>query len=187
MIDYFALLGLERRPFVADESLKNAYLHKTESSRADTSDLGALSSFNIAFRTLSNPAARTQHLLTLEFGDARGGQLGSELGELFGTVAEALQAVDGEIGSLSAQSSALLRAMAFQRIDAVRRKLDDAESELSSREQSLLADIRSIDEAWSENRARCKVPLAQVALSLTFVQKWVSEVRERKIRLEELA
>jgi hypothetical protein len=187
MIDYFALLGIERRPFIADESLKSAYLQKTESFRADTSDVHTLSSSNMAFRTLSNPATRTQHLLTLEFGDTRGGQLGSDLGELFGKVAEALHAVDGEIGSLSAQSSALLRAMAFQRIEAVRRKLDDAQAELSSREQSLLADIRSIDEVWSENRAQCRTPLAQVALSLTFVQKWVSEIRERKIRLEELA
>ena len=187
MIDYFALLGIERRPFIVDEYLKNAYLLKTESSRADRSDVDALSSLNIAFRTLSNPATRVQHLLTVEFGDARGGQLGSDLGELFGTVVEALQAVDGEIGSLSAQSSALLRAMAFQRIDAVRGKLDDAEAELSSREQSLLADLQSIDEAWSENRTQCKAPLTQVALSLTFVQKWLSEVRERKIRLEELA
>jgi hypothetical protein len=187
MIDYFALLGIERRPFIADEFLKKAYLLKTESSRADGSDVDTLSSLNMAFRILSNPATRVQHLLTVEFGDGRGGQLGSDVGELFGTVVEALQTVDGEIGSLSAQSSALLRAMAFQRIDAVRGKLDDAEAELSSREQSLLADIRSIDEGWSENRAQCKAPLAQVALSLTFVQKWLSEVRERKIRLEELA
>ncbi len=187
MIDYFALLGIERRPFVADESLKNAYFQKTESSRSDTGNVEALSSFNMAFQTLSSQATRTQHLLTLEFGDARGGQLGSDLGELFGTVAEALQAVDNEFGSLSPQSSALLRAMAFHRIDAVRGKLDEADAELSSREQSLVADLRRIDEAWIENRAQCRAPLAQVALSLTFVQKWLSEVRERKIRLEELA
>jgi hypothetical protein len=37
------------------------------------------------------------------------------------------------------------------------------------------------------NRADCREPLAQVGLSLTFVQKWLSEVHERNIRLEELA
>jgi curved DNA-binding protein CbpA len=187
MIDYFALLGIERRPFISDESLKKAYLQKTESSRSDAGNVEALSSFNTAFRTLSNPATRTQHLLTLEFGDARGGQLGSDLGGLFGTVAEALQAVDNEFGSLSAQSSALLRAMAFQRIDAACGKLDDADAELSNLEQSLLADLQRIDKAWIENRAQCRASLAQVALNLTFVQKWSSEVHERKIRLEELA
>jgi hypothetical protein len=187
MIDYFALLGIERRPFIADETLKHAYLQKTESSRSDTGNEEALSSLNMAFRTLCSPATRTQHLLTLEFGDASGGRLGSDLGGLFGTVAEALQAVDNELGSLSAQSSALLRAMAFQRIDAIRGKLDDADAELSTLEQSLLADLRRIDKAWMENRAQCQEPLAQVALNLTFVQKWLSEVHERIIRLEELA
>jgi hypothetical protein len=187
MIDYFALLGIERRPFIAEESLKQAYLEKTESSHSKAGNPEALSSFNMAFRTLSSPATRTYHLLTLEFGDARGGHLGSDLGTLFGTVAEALQSIDNELGSLSSQSSALLRAMAFQQIDAVRGKLDDADAELSALEQSLLAELRRIDKTWVENRAQCRPSLAQVALNLTFVQKWLSEVRERKIRLEELA
>jgi hypothetical protein len=187
MIDYFALLDLERRPFITEESLRNAYIHKSESSRAESADLEALSSVNMAFRTLSNPATRTQHLLSLEFGDARCGRLGSELGELFGTVAEALEAVDGELGSLSAQSSAVLRAMAFQRVAAVRAKLELAEAELSKLEQSLIAELKRIDEVWVSNRADCREPLAQVGLSLTFVQKWLSEVHERNIRLEELA
>ena len=187
MIDYFALLGIGRRPCIGEESLKDAYIQKTESSRSDTANVEALSSLNMAFRTLSNPASRTQHLLALEFGDATGAQLGPDLGELFGIVAGALQAVDREFGSLSGQSSVLLRAMALQRVDAVRGKLDDADAELSSLEQSLLADLRRIDQTWIENHAQCRAPLAQVALSLTFVQKWLSEVRERKIRLEELA
>jgi hypothetical protein len=187
MIDCFALLDLERRPFIVDESVRNAYIRKSESARAEPTDVEALSSVNMAFRTLSNPATRTQHLLSLEFGDAGCGRLGSELGQLFGTVAEALQAVDGEFGSLSAQSSAVLRAMALQRVDAVRGKLEKAEAELSKLEQSLLAELQRIDEIWVANRARCRAPLAQVALSLTFVQKWLSEVHERKIRLEELA
>jgi hypothetical protein len=40
---------------------------------------------------------------------------------------------------------------------------------------------------WMESPAQCRESLAQIALSLTFVQKWLNEVRERKIRLEELA
>jgi hypothetical protein len=187
MIDYFALLDLERRPFIAEESLRNAYIHKSESSRAEPDGLEGLSSVNMAFRTLSNPATRTQHLLSLEFGDARCGRLGSELGELFGSVAEAVQAVDGELGSLSAQSSAVLRAMAFQRVAAVRAKLEMAEAQLSKLEQSLITELKRIDEIWVTNRLSCRATLAQVALSLTFVQKWLSEVHERNIRLEELA
>jgi hypothetical protein len=187
MIDYFALLGIERRPAITEESLKRAYFGKTESLRLDHAEADIFSSLNMAFRVISNPATRIQHLLKLEFGDARGGQIGSELGELFGNVAETLQKVDLEFGSLSAESSALLRALAFHRMDGARERLIRTENALSLQERGLLSDLDQLDRIWSEDSARCRESLVQMALSLTFVQKWLSEVRERKIRLEELA
>jgi hypothetical protein len=187
MTDYFALLDLDRRPFIADESLKNAYLRKSELIRAQTKEMDVLSSINMAFRTLSNPAARTQHLLNLEFGDARGGRLAPDIGAIFGAVADAVQMADRELGSLSVHSSALVRAMAYQKVDGVRDKLAEVEHELSNRESGLLLELQQLDVVWHENPVRCRDRLAQVALQLTFVQKWLSEVHERQIRLEELA
>jgi hypothetical protein len=187
MIDYFALLDLERRPFIADDSLKNAYLRKSEMIREQTNDLDALSSVNMAFRTLSNPAARTQHLLNIEFGDARGGRLAPDIGAIFGPVAEAVQMADRELGSLSLQSSALVRAMAYRKVDGVRDKLAEVENELSKRESGLLSELQQLDAVWHEDPAQCRDRLAQIGLRLTFVQKWLSEVHERQIRFEELA
>ena len=187
MIDYFALLELERRPFIADEPLKNAYLRKSEMIRAQTNGQDVLSSVNIAFRTLSNPAARTQHLLNLEFGNARGGGLAPDIGVIFGPVAEAVQMADQELGSLSVQSSVLLRALAYQKVDGVRQRLAEVQTELSKRHSGLLAELQQLDELWRIDPAQCRDRLAQTALQLTFVQKWLSEVHERQIRLEELA
>ena len=187
MIDFFVLLDIERRPGITEESLKNAYFRKTESLHVDQSESDALSSLNMAFQIIANPVTRIQHLLKLEFGDARGGQIGPDLGELFGSVAEALQKVDQEFGSLSAESSALLRALAFQSMDGVRGRLSQIGNELSKRERSLLSELDRLDRIWPENPAQCRESLAQIALSLTFIQKWSNEVRERKIRLEELA
>ncbi len=187
MTDYFALLEIERRPAIPEEFLKNAYFRKTELLRLSQADEEALSSLNMAFRIISDPAARVQHLLKLEFGDARGGHMGVGFGDLFGEVAETLQNVDQEFGSVSAESSALLRALAFQRMDGARDKLYKIENELSQRERLLLSELEQLDPTWAENPAQCRESLAQIALSLTFVQKWLGEVRERKIRLEELA
>ncbi len=78
---------------------------------------------NAAFQTISNPATRIQHLLKLEFGDAGGGKIPPDLGELFGTIVEVLQIADQELGSLSAQSSPLLRALAYQRLDRTSRRI----------------------------------------------------------------
>jgi DnaJ-domain-containing protein 1 len=187
MIDYFALLDIERRPAIRDEFLKNAYFRKTESFSLSQVESDGFSSLNLAFRTLANPAARIQHLLKLEFGDARGGQIQSDLGELFGNIAEALQSADREFGSLSTESSALIRALAFHRMDGMRESLNQSEKELSQRECGLLSELGQLDRMWLENPTQCRESLAQIALSLTFVQKWLNEVRERKIRLEELA
>ena len=187
MIDYFALLEIERRPAISDESLKSVYFRKTESFRLNQVESDALSSLNLAFRTLANPATRIQHLLKLEFGDARGGKIEPDLGALFGNIVEALQSADQEFGSLSTESSALIRALAFHRMDGMRESLNQSETELSKRESGLLSELGRLDRIWLENPTQCRESLAQIALSLTFVQKWLNEVRERKIRLEELA
>jgi hypothetical protein len=187
MIDYFALLDLEPRPAITEESLKQSYFRKTESLRLEEAATDALASLNMAFRTIANPATRIQHLLRLEFGDARGGQIGSDLGELFGSVVEALQQADDEFGSLSTENSALLRALAFQRMVEVRERLIQIEAELTHSESALLSELGQLDILWTESPAQCRESLAQIALRLTFVQKWLREVRERKIRLEELA
>jgi hypothetical protein len=187
MIDYFALLETERRPAIDEESLKRTYFRQTESLRLKRAEADSLSSLNMAFRILANPATRIQHLLKLEFGDSHGGQIGPDLGQLFGAVVEALQKADQEFGSLTTETSALLRALAFQRMSRVREQLTQIDDDLSERERALVSELDQLDSLWTERPAQCREPLAQVALRLTFVQKWLSEVRERKIRLEELA
>ena len=103
MIDYFALLGIERRPAITEETVKGAYFRKSESLHSDPARSGELMAVNAAFQTIANPATRIQHLLVLEFGDAGGGQIGSDLGELFGMIVEVLQIADQDLGSLSAR------------------------------------------------------------------------------------
>ena len=187
MIDYFALLDVERRPAITEETVKGAYFRKSESLHMDPSRSDEVFAVNAAFQTIANPATRIQHLLRLEFGDAGGGQIPPDLGELFGTIVEVLQIADLELGSLTTQSSPLLRALAFQKLDGLREGLQQAEKELSQRESCFLAEVARLDQSWFENTVHARRPLAQIALGLTFVQKWLSQVRERKIRLEELA
>ena len=69
--------------------------------------------------------------------------------------------------------------------DGIREGLERAEKALSQRESSLLDEVARIDATWFESTVDARHPLAQIALGLTFVQKWQSQVRERKIRLEE--
>ena len=185
MNDYFALLDIERRPAITEETVKGAYFRKSELLHSDPARSGEMFAVNAAFQTIVNPATRIQHLLKLEFGDAGGGKIPADLGELFGIIVGALQVADQELGSLSAGGSSLLRALAYQRLDGIREGLERAEKALSQRESSLLDEVARLDATWFESTVDARHPLAQIALGLTFVQKWQSQVRERKIRLEE--
>jgi curved DNA-binding protein CbpA len=187
MTDYFAVLGLERRPLVSESTLRGAYYDKSKSFHPDRADgSGDFSIVNAAFQIVSNPATRIQHLLKLEFGEMGVRQLDAELEVLFGTMVKVLRRADEELDSISAQASALLRALAFQRLDPLRDALGDAEKQLVERESELHSRIATADQIWLQDRRRSQRFLAQIAVNLTFVQKWLEQVRERKMRLEEI-
>ena len=186
MTDHFAVLGVERRPAVAELALQGAYYEKTRLLHPDRAQGSDFATVNAAFQVISNPATRIRHLLKLEFGNQEVRQIGNELGGLFGTMAGVLQRADQELASVSGQTSPVIRALAFQRLDSLRDALADAEKQLVERESDLQSQIAAVDQIWFRDRDRCQKSLAQIAADLTFVQKWLAQVRERKTRLEEL-
>jgi hypothetical protein len=58
--------------------------------------------------------------------------------------------------------------------------------QIATRESELHSRIAPLDQIWFDDRSQCRKPLTQIAVDLTFVQKWLAQIRERKIRLEEL-
>jgi curved DNA-binding protein CbpA len=186
MIDYFAVLGIQRRPVPSEAAVQEAYYEKSKAFHPNRAGGGDFSSVNAAFQVVSNPAARLQHLLKIEFGESGDRQIGAELGDLFSTVVNVLARADQELDSLSEQTSPLLRAFAFQRLNSLRDGLGRLEKQIAARESELHSRIAAVDQIWFQDRSHCQKPLAQIAVDLTFVQKWLAQVRERKIRLEEL-
>lgn len=179
MIDYFAVLGLERRPAIDENALKEIYFRKSAARDADASSL------NEAFHTLLRPVSRIQHLLKLEFGEVRAKQIGSDLEECFAKVAKVLHQADEAIGSFTGQQSPLLRAMAYQRVQPIVSELLQVETELARRENELVAEIEQLDRRWPERKQDTRDALAQAAFRLAFVQKWSDQVRDRVRKLEE--
>src|SRR5262249_7152484 len=84
------------------------------------------------------------------------------------------------------QNFPLLRALAFERLGSLREPLGGAEKQIAAKEAELHSPIVAPDPIWFVDGSRWQKPLAQIAVDLTFVQKWLAQVRERKIRLEEL-
>jgi curved DNA-binding protein CbpA len=186
MIDYFAVFGIERRPVIGDEYLREAYFRQSHEFHPDRAGESDFSRINAAFRALLNPATRLQHLLKLEFGEAAQGTIDLELGTLFGQIALLLRQADEETKSMAAKDSPLLRALAFQRLGPIWDNLASVERELLSVLENLLQEVDALDQQWIVDRTQCRDRLAQAALSLGFVQKWSAEIRERRLKLEEL-
>jgi curved DNA-binding protein CbpA len=186
MTDYFAVLGLERRPTLPAPSIEGAYYEKTKALHPDRIEGGDLASVNAAFQIVLNPATRIRHLLNLEFGEPGERQIGNELGQLFGVIVEALRGADDELKAISRETSPLLRAVAYGRLESIRNSLERAQERLVERESELHDRISEIDRVWFQQKNQCRKSLAQISVDLTFVQKWLAEVRERKVRLEEL-
>jgi hypothetical protein len=179
MIDYFAVLGLERRPAIDENALKEIYFRKSAARDADASSL------NEAFHTLLRPVSRIQHLLKLEFGEVRAKQIGSDLEECFSKVASALHKADEALDSLGQQRSPLLKAMAYQRVQPVVTELSQLQTELAEREAGFLNEIEQLDRRWQERKEDCRDALAQAVFRLAFLQKWSDQVRDKVRKLEE--
>jgi hypothetical protein len=178
MIDYFAVFGLERRPVVDENALKESYFRKSAARDSDSSLL------NEAFYTILRPVSRIQHLLKLEFGEVRAKQIGSDLEECFTKVAKVLHQADEAIRSFAAQQSPLLRAMAYQRVQPIVSELSQVEADLARRENELLAEIEQLDRRWPERKQDSRDALAQAAFRLAFVQKWSDQLKDRVRKLE---
>jgi hypothetical protein len=179
MIDFFALFGLERRPVVDENALKESYFRKSAARDSDPSLL------NEAFYTILRPVSRIQHLLKLEFGEVRAKQIGSDLEDCFIKVARVLHQADEATGSFAGQQSPLLRAMAYQRVQPIVSELSQVEADLVRRENGLLAEIEQLDRRWPERKQDCRDALAQAAFRLAFVQKWSDQVKDRVRKLRE--
>jgi curved DNA-binding protein CbpA len=186
MTDYFAVLGFARRPAIDENALKTAYFRKSEKLHPDRDGENDFSVVNAAFQILSNPAQRLQHLVRLEFGESGAGKIGADLGKLFGRVAFLAHKADEETGTSAAHDSPLLRALDLQRFGPLLDELTALAGELSENRLNLFDQIETLDQRWTADPMACRDSLVQVAIDLTFIQKWSAQVRERMLKLEEL-
>jgi hypothetical protein len=101
-------------------------------------------------------------------------------------VAEALQRFDEVYYQLAQESLHLLRAAKHQMLQENLATSEELSASLEGLRDSLEHRLRQIDEGWPDNRAEALPRLGQITLDLRFVQKWINELKERKLRFDEL-
>jgi hypothetical protein len=184
MTDYFLLFDLPRRPLIDLGKLNEAFVRRNTGNQA--AKLGEAVVLNEAFRVLSDPVGRLDHLLALESVNLRDRVISTDVEQWFGKVAEVLHRFDTVYYQFTQESLRLLRAAKLQSLQENLVAVEELSVELGRLRESLEQQLREIDGGWMNNRAEGLPRLAQLALNLRFVQKWITALKERRLRFDEL-
>jgi DnaJ-domain-containing protein 1 len=183
MIDFFAVFGLEPRPVVDIKVLGDLFANKSKTSHPDRAADGDFATLNTAFNTLRDPASRILHLLAIS-GEAPQPKTASEgVSAWFGKVATDLQRFDRVFQPLYQETSSLLRAIKIREAQSILADLEEISEGLTSEKERLLQTMVQIDARWSNDRVEDRDSLAQIACDLRFLEKWLAQISERRLRL----
>ncbi|MEX1117661.1 MAG: J domain-containing protein [Terrimicrobiaceae bacterium] len=175
MTDAFALLGLPRRPFLEEESIRSAYLERAKHLHPDSAE-GHAESFSEAknaFEILKDPATRLRHLIELETGQRPKQEAPSVAGALFSEVCATTELSRAVLAKAAVSKSPLVRALL---LGDLRRAVAQTESVLQSvshHQHHQTGELARLDAAWPEFQGA-----EAVAANLAFLAKCHHQLEE---------
>ena len=186
MTNFFAVFGLQPRPVIDVAQLSDSYANLSKSLHPDRAAGGDFATLNQAFQTLTDPATRVWHLLALTGGEPKPTMARAEVNTWFGQVASGLQRFDRMSLPLSQETSSLLRAVKIRDLQPIADDLERLSEGLTIEKGKLLQAMAQIDARWPSDSAADRSLLAQIACDLRFLEKWLAQIAERRLRFQEL-
>jgi curved DNA-binding protein CbpA len=202
MTDYFSLLGEARRPWLDPDSLKKKFLtlsanvHPDRVHNADqVQKIEAQQHYtelNQAYNQLRNPKDRLQHLLELETGakPQQVQQVPADLMAFFFEVGQLFKETDAFLLQKAKTSSPLLQVRLFETGQSWVEKLNALQQQLSSRQESLLAQLKQEDDRWIGNtgpeqpdRPAMLGRLEELYRLFSYFARWQSQIQEKILQL----
>jgi curved DNA-binding protein CbpA len=170
MTDYFALLGEARRPFLDPEKLKEKYfaLSRAEAPGAE---------MNEAYRVLSEPKLRLQHLLQLEGADlAAGRPVPPAVAELFWNTGALLREIERLLLRQAETTSTLARALLLPERAKLEARLLGLEKQLRGKYDEALAELAGLPNELAG--------LIERYDTISYLTRLLEQVGEKRLRLE---
>ncbi len=204
MTDCFALLELPRRPAIDLEALKATFLARSAECHPDRAHNASdaerelltarFAALNAAHQTLREPRDRLAHLLELELGKKPAGieSVPPDLMDWFMAVGKLCRAVDVFLADQVKVTSPLLKVQRFQEAMAWTDSLNHLIGLLAPTLDRTVADLEKWNEAWASApkvgnvERRSALPLTELEGSfrtISFLSRWLSQLRERGVRL----
>jgi DnaJ-domain-containing protein 1 len=203
-MDYFALLGQARRPWIDPDSLKAAFLEISgrahpdrvatstdEEREAATRNYAEL---NAGYNCLRDPKQRLLHLLELESGapPANVRDIPPGTMDLFMEVGQACRQADGILAAKERQVAPLLRAKWFEQGMACAEALGALQQRIHLRRDELLAELKSMNAVWvaapppASPDGAGALPLRrleEIGRELSYITRWSGQIHERIAQL----
>jgi DnaJ-domain-containing protein 1 len=187
MIDFFAVFGLEPRPVLDVDVLGDLFANKSKTSHPDRAADGDFATLNEAFNTLRDPASRILHLLALSGEEPKPKAASAGVSVWFGRMATGLQQFDRMFQPLTQETSSLLRAIKIRGAQSTLADLEEISEGITCEKEGLLQAMGEIDARWPSDRPADRDSLAQIACDLRFLEKWLAQINERRLRLASIA
>ncbi|MBV8227896.1 MAG: hypothetical protein JO232_22205 [Verrucomicrobia bacterium] len=185
MINFFAVFGLQARPVIDVGVLSDLFANKSKTLHPDRAAGGEFATLIEAFRVLADPASRVWHLLALSGGEPRSSAPSAKINAWFSPVANNLQHFDRMLQAISRETSSLLRAIKIREGQPAEAELERLSEGLNREREALLQVMAQIDARWPDNSPADRSSLAQIACDLRFVEKWLAQIAERRLRFQE--
>ncbi|HEV7926133.1 MAG TPA: DnaJ domain-containing protein [Verrucomicrobiae bacterium] len=203
-MDYFALLGQPRQPWLDADSLKAAFLqqsarlHPDRVLASDTTEQAAaterFAELNAAYNCLREPKDRLLHLLEFETGapPANVQSVPADTMDLLMETGEACRQTDQFLAAKSRAASPLAKAQIFEQALEWTTRLQALQERIQLRHDQLLAESRAMNDAWnaappapSPLRAGA-LPLRrleELGRTLSYIARCAGQIQERLAQL----
>jgi curved DNA-binding protein CbpA len=187
MTDFFALFAQPRQPWLEPNALKEKHHELTRRAHPDVrgDEVPEKSEeINEAYRILSDPKLRIEHLLKLE-GDVtaeRNGALAPDLQELFlqiGTLCQTTQRVFTKIGD---DSSALARSLAKSELLPLERQTGQLLEQLSHLYDDCLKELQGLNETWNKKEEEAVTQLQRLHDRMAYLSRWIAQLKEMELQ-----
>jgi curved DNA-binding protein CbpA len=193
MIDYFALLQQPHRPWLDPDELKQKYQELTLATHPDRQATQVnpenasshFASINEAYRVLSNPRLRLQHLLSLEGIQAASGTQPppEEFTDLFLSAGALIHEIDRVLEKAREAENALSKSLLRSEILDKQKRARAIADQMQQLYESVLQELRTEDERWNEERATVLTRLPDLQGRLTYLKRWIEQIEERQFQL----
>ena len=189
MIDYFAALQQPRRPWLDPAELKKQHQELTLSEHPDRHQgkvcPSAFATVNDAYRVLSDPKLRLQHLLNLEGHSPRPNQsVPTELMQLFAPIGSLIQDTDRLLESIRTKNSALGKSLLQPDLLNLQQRASNLFEQLQTLYAKALDELRQVDVLWQD--AACESIIAKLQKlhqHFAYLGRWMDQIRERQFQL----